>query len=58
YLLVPIKPGRNIPIIIETAAMNERLKKIGYNSVRNFKQNNGGLLNTGKRAQRIMADWN
>lgn len=36
YLLVPVKPGRNIPIIIETAAMNERLKKMGYFSAKEF----------------------
>ncbi|KKK72184.1 hypothetical protein LCGC14_2906420 [marine sediment metagenome] len=39
YLLIPIKPGRNIPIIIETAAMNERLKKMGYNSAKDFTNN-------------------
>ncbi|THB65656.1 MAG: HPr kinase/phosphorylase [Spirochaetaceae bacterium] len=38
YLQVPIKPGRNIPIIIETAAMNERLKKMGYFSAKEFNQ--------------------
>ncbi len=38
-LTVPVKPGRNIPIIIETAAMNERLKKMGYFSAREFNQN-------------------
>jgi HPr kinase/phosphorylase len=37
-LQVPVKPGRNIPIIIETAAMNERLKKMGYYSAREFHQ--------------------
>ncbi len=31
-VLVPVKPGRNIPIIIETAAMDHRLRKMGYNS--------------------------
>ena len=36
YLLVPVKPGRNISIIIETAAMNERLKKMGYYSAKDF----------------------
>ncbi|MFI3256753.1 MAG: HPr(Ser) kinase/phosphatase [Spirochaetales bacterium] len=36
---VPVKPGRNIPIIIETAAMNERLKTMGYHSARDFNQN-------------------
>jgi HPr kinase/phosphorylase len=36
---VPIKPGRNIPVIIETAARNERLKKMGYYSAREFNRN-------------------
>lgn len=36
---IPVKPGRNIPIIIETAAMNERLKKMGHHSAREFNQN-------------------
>jgi HPr kinase/phosphorylase len=38
-LEIPVKPGRNIPIIIETAAMNERLKKMGYNAAREFNKN-------------------
>jgi HPr kinase/phosphorylase len=38
-LEIPVKPGRNIPIIIETAAMNERLKKMGYNAAQEFNQN-------------------
>jgi HPr kinase/phosphorylase len=38
-LLVPVKPGRNIPIIIETAAMNERLKSMGYHAAREFNKN-------------------
>lgn len=37
-LEIPVKPGRNIPIIIETAARNERLKKMGYYSAREFNQ--------------------
>jgi HPr kinase/phosphorylase len=38
-LEIPVKPGRNIPTIIETAAMNERLKKMGYNAAKEFNQN-------------------
>lgn len=38
-LEIPVKPGRNVPIIIETAAMNERLKSMGYFSAREFNQN-------------------
>lgn len=36
---IPVKPGRNIPILIETAAMNERLKKRGYHSAHEFNKN-------------------
>jgi HPr kinase/phosphorylase len=38
-LEIPVKPGRNIPTIIETAAMNERLKSMGYNAAREFNKN-------------------
>ncbi|MDR1894443.1 MAG: HPr(Ser) kinase/phosphatase [Spirochaetales bacterium] len=34
-----VKPGRNIPIIVEAAAMNQRLKKMGRFSARSFIQN-------------------
>lgn len=33
---IPIKPGRNIPIIIETAVLNERLKQRGYSAAKEF----------------------
>lgn len=36
---IPVKPGRNVPIILETAAMNERLKSMGYFSAKEFNQN-------------------
>jgi HPr kinase/phosphorylase len=39
YLVIPIKPGRNIAIIIETAAMNERLKRMGFHPQREFNKN-------------------
>jgi len=29
---IPVKPGRNLAIILEVAAMNNRQKKMGYNS--------------------------
>ena len=38
YLKIPIKPGRNIPIIVETASMNERLKQMGKHSADDFNQ--------------------
>ena len=29
---IPIRPGRNIAIIVESAAVNHRQKKMGYNA--------------------------
>ena len=29
---LPIRPGRNLAIIVETAAVNHRQKKMGYNA--------------------------
>lgn len=31
-LTIPVKPGRNLAVIIEVAAMNHRQKKMGYNA--------------------------
>ena len=38
-LEIPVKPGLNVPIIIEAAAMNERLKKMGYHAAKEFNKN-------------------
>ncbi len=35
---VPVRPGRNLAIIIEIAAMNNRQKKMGYNTPEEFNQ--------------------
>lgn len=47
-LEIPVKPGRNVPIIIETAAMNERLKSLGYFSAKEFNQNVLRWIETGE----------
>lgn len=33
---LPIRPGRNLAIIVETAAINHRQKKMGYNAAQEF----------------------
>lgn len=33
-ITVPVTPGRNLAVIVETAAMNNRQKKMGYNGAR------------------------
>ena len=37
-VILPVSAARNIPILIETAARNERLKKLGYYSSKEFDQ--------------------
>ena len=35
-ITIPVKPGRNLAIILEIAAMNNRQKKMGYNTAEEF----------------------
>lgn len=35
-LTVPVRPGRNLAVIIEVAAMNHRLKRMGINAAEDF----------------------
>jgi HPr kinase/phosphorylase len=50
-LLIPVKPGRNLAIILEIAAMNNRQKRMGYNTAEEFNkrlmqqaESNGSIL--------------
>lgn len=40
-MTVPITPGRNLAVIVETAAMNNRQKKMGYNAARDLMESLG-----------------
>jgi len=40
-LTIPIKPGRNLAIILEVASMNNRQKKMGYNGAQELLKNLG-----------------
>jgi len=51
-LTIPIKPGRNLAIIIEVAAMNNRQKKMGYNASLELLQKLG-MIN-----DESSVDWN
>ena len=39
--VVPVTPGRNLAVIVETAAISNRQKKMGYNAARELMQNLG-----------------
>ncbi|MCL1881785.1 MAG: HPr(Ser) kinase/phosphatase [Oscillospiraceae bacterium] len=53
YLLVPVKPGRNLAVILETAAMNNRQKKMGVNAAQDL------LSQLGLNSQGVetVTDW-
>ncbi|MCH5323840.1 MAG: HPr(Ser) kinase/phosphatase [Eubacterium sp.] len=40
-LTIPVKPGRNLAVILEVAAMNNRHKKMGYNAAQELLDNLG-----------------
>ena len=33
---IPVKPGRNLAVVLEIAAMNNRQKRMGYNTAEEF----------------------
>ena len=37
-MIIPVRPGRNLAVIIEIAAMNNRQKKMGYDTPKEFAQ--------------------
>lgn len=50
YHVLPVKPGRDVVLLLETIALNHRLKEMGYNSAKEF---NVKLLDTiSRRTQR------
>ena len=44
-MIIPVRPGRNLAIIIEVAAMNFRLKNMGHNSASNLDQKLVEIMN-------------
>jgi HPr kinase/phosphorylase len=49
YHLLPVKPGRDVVLLLETIALNHRLKDMGYNSAKEF---NAKLLEAIVRRQK------
>jgi HPr kinase/phosphorylase len=48
YHVLPVKPGRDVTLLIETIVLNHRLKEMGYNSAKEF---NAKLLETISKKQ-------
>jgi len=47
YLLIPVRPGRNIAIILEVAALNHRLKELGVHPAQKLNERLMSLMSTG-----------
>ncbi len=54
---IPVKPGRNLAIIIEVAAMNNRQKKMGYNAAQELLHNLGMDLGAPATPE-TQSEWN
>ena len=50
-LTIPVQPGRNLAVIIEVAAMNNRQKKLGYNAAEDL-LNRLGMDNDFKKSEK------
>ncbi len=50
YHVLPVKPGRDVILLLETIVLNHRLKEMGYNSAKEF---NVKLLETISRKQSL-----
>ena len=48
-LTIPVRPGRNLAIIVEVAAINNRQKKMGYNAAKVLNERVLGEINSGAR---------
>lgn len=55
-LTIPVKPGRNLAIIIEAAAMNNRQKKMGFNAAKELMFNLGMIDDADVTAEQV-EEW-
>ena len=55
-LTIPVKPGRNLAVIIEVAAMNNRQKKMGYNAARELLKNLGMAVEDLPPSRKVIVD--
>jgi len=46
-ITIPVRPGRNLAVILEIAAMNNRQKKMGYNTAVEFNKRLMGIYENG-----------
>ena len=47
-IVIPVRPGRNLAIIVEVAVRNWRLKKMGYNAAQELDDRLNAMINQNK----------
>ncbi|MCT8140191.1 HPr kinase/phosphorylase [Anaerobacillus sp. CMMVII] len=50
-ITVPVRPGRNLAVIVEVAAMNFRLKRMGINAAEEFSERLSSVIEEGDREE-------
>ena len=50
-ITIPVRPGRNLAVIIEVAAMNFRLKRMGINAAQQFSDKLAGVIEDGDKEE-------
>jgi HPr kinase/phosphorylase len=50
-ITVPVRPGRNLAVIIEVAAMNYRLKRMGVNAAQQFTERLSDVIEDGEHEE-------
>ncbi len=56
-LTIPVKPGRNLAVIIEVASMNNRQKKMGYNAAQELLASLGMEFSKDEVSGKNKIDW-
>lgn len=49
YVVIPVRPGRDIAMLVEVACLNQRLKWLGYHSARDLNERLINLMKHGRR---------
>lgn len=55
YLVLPVKPGRDVVLLLETIALNHRLKDMGYNSAQEFSAKVLELTTSKKKSKSLLS---
>lgn len=56
FHILPVKPGRDVVLLLETIALNHRLKNMGYNSAKDFSDKVMELTSRGKIVSKRRGD--